>query len=84
MLKSENATLEILKRKASITGTGTQTYGGEKGKFDWKETKQENIAQGNTVFIPLPSNPAVRIRTIRKAGIRLTLEPMRTLFPLIV
>lgn len=50
MLKSENATLEILKRKASITGTGTQTYGGEKGKFDWKETKQENIAQGNTVF----------------------------------
>ena len=50
VLKSENATLEILKRKASITGTGTQTYGGEKGKFDWKETKQENIAQGNTVF----------------------------------
>lgn len=50
VLKSENATLEILKRKASITDTGTQTYGGEKGKFDWKETKQENIAQGNTVF----------------------------------
>lgn len=49
VLKSENATLEILKRKASITGTGTQTYGGEKGKFDWTETKKENIASGSNV-----------------------------------
>ena len=49
VLKSENATLEILKRKASITGTGTQTYGGEKEKFDWTETKKENIASGSNV-----------------------------------
>lgn len=49
VLKSENATLEILKRTASITGTGTQTYGGEKGKFDWKETEKKNIAPGSTV-----------------------------------
>ena len=49
VLKNENATLEIKKRTASITGTGTQTYGGEKGKFDWTETKKENIASGSNV-----------------------------------
>lgn len=49
VLKNENATLEIVKRTASITGTGTQTYGGEKGKFDWTETKKENIAPGSNV-----------------------------------
>ena len=49
MLKSENATLEILKRKASITGQGKQTYGDTDGTIKgWKDT-QTNIAKGNTV-----------------------------------
>lgn len=49
-LDTKNADIEIIKRKANITGTGTQTYGGEKGKFDWTETKKENIAPGSNVF----------------------------------
>ena len=49
VLKSENATLEILKRKASITGQGKQTYGDTDGTIKgWKDT-QTNIAKGNTV-----------------------------------
>ena len=49
VLKSENATLEIVKRKASITGTGTQTYGDTDGTIkNWTDT-QTNIADGNTV-----------------------------------
>lgn len=49
VLKSENATLEILKRKASITGTGTQTYGDTDGTIkNWTDT-QTNIADGSTV-----------------------------------
>ena len=47
--KNENATLEIVKRKASITGTGTQTYGDTDGTIkNWKDT-QTNIADGSTV-----------------------------------
>lgn len=48
-LDTKNADIEIIKRKANITGTGTQTYGGEKGKFNWKEETKENIADGSTV-----------------------------------
>lgn len=48
-LETNNGEIEILKRKASITGEGTQTYGGEKGKFDWKETEQKNIVPDSTV-----------------------------------
>ncbi len=49
VLKNENATLEIVKRKASITGTGTQTYGDTDGTIkNWKDT-QTNIADGSTV-----------------------------------
>ena len=49
VLKNENATLEIVKRKASITGTGTQTYGDTDGTIkNWKDT-QTNIAKGSTV-----------------------------------
>lgn len=49
VLKSENATLEILKRKASITGQGKQTYGDTDGTIKgWKDT-QTNIADGSTV-----------------------------------
>lgn len=49
VLKSENATLEILKRKASITGIGTQTYGDTDGTIkNWTGT-QTNIAKGSTV-----------------------------------
>ena len=49
MLKNENATLEILKRQASITGKGTQTYGDTDGTIkNWKDT-QTNIAKDSTV-----------------------------------
>lgn len=49
VLKNENATLEIVKRTASITGTGTQTYGDTDGTIkNWKDT-QTNIADGSTV-----------------------------------
>lgn len=49
VLKNENATLEILKRQASITGKGTQTYGDTDGTIkDWTDT-QTNIAKGSTV-----------------------------------
>lgn len=48
-LETNNGEIEILKRQASITGEGTQTYGGEKGKFDWKEKEQKNIAPDSTV-----------------------------------
>lgn len=49
VLKSENATLEILKRTASITGTGTQTYGDTDGTIkNWTDT-QTNIANGSKV-----------------------------------
>ena len=48
-LKTENATLEIVKRQASITGKGTQTYGDTDGTIkEWKDT-QTNIAKGSTV-----------------------------------
>ena len=48
VLKNENATLEILKRQASITGKGTQTYGDTDGTIkNWKDT-QTNIAKGST------------------------------------
>lgn len=49
-LDTKNADIEIIKRKANITGTGTQTYGGEKGKFDWMETEKKNIAPGSNVL----------------------------------
>ena len=49
VLKNENATLEIVKRKASITGQGKQTYGDTDGTIKaWKDT-QTNIAKGSTV-----------------------------------
>ena len=49
MLKKENATLEILKRQASITGKGTQTYGDTDGTIkNWTDTKN-NFATGSTV-----------------------------------
>ena len=49
VLKNENATLEIKKRTASITGTGTQTYGDTGGTIkNWTDT-QTNIADGSTV-----------------------------------
>lgn len=49
VLKNENATLEIKKRTASITGTGTQTYGDTDGTIkNWTDT-QTNIAKGSTV-----------------------------------
>lgn len=49
VLKNENATLEILKRQASITGKGTQTYGDTDGTIkNWTDT-QTNIAKGSTV-----------------------------------
>lgn len=48
-LKTENATLEIVKRQASITGKGTQTYGDTDGTIkNWTDT-QTNIAKGSTV-----------------------------------
>lgn len=52
VLKNENATLEILKRQASITGKGTQTYGDTDGTIkNWKDTTdtKNNIAKGSTV-----------------------------------
>lgn len=48
-LNTGNATLEIMKRQASITGKGTQTYGDTDGTIkEWKDT-QTNIAKGSTV-----------------------------------
>lgn len=48
-LKTENATLEIVKRQASITGSGTQTYGDTDGAIkNWTDTKN-NIANGSAV-----------------------------------
>lgn len=50
VLKNENATLEILKRQASITGKGTQTYGDTDGTIkNWKADTPTNIAKGSTV-----------------------------------
>lgn len=50
VLKNENATLEILKRKASITGKGTQTYGDTDGTIKkWQQDTQTNIANGSKV-----------------------------------
>lgn len=50
VLKNENATLEILKRQASITGKGTQTYGDTDGTIkNWQQDPQTNIADGSTV-----------------------------------
>lgn len=50
VLKNENATLEILKRQASITGKGTQTYGDTDGTIKkWTDTKN-NFATGSTVM----------------------------------
>lgn len=50
VLKNENATLEIKKRTASITGTGTQTYGDTDSTIkNWTDT-QTNIADGSTVY----------------------------------
>lgn len=49
-LKTENATLEIVKRQASITGKGTQTYGDTDGTIkNWQQDPQTNIADGSTV-----------------------------------
>lgn len=48
-IDTENGKLEIKKRTASITGTGTQTYGDTDGKIkNWTDT-QTNIANGSTV-----------------------------------
>ena len=48
-IDTENGKLEIKKRTASITGTGTQTYGDTDGTIkNWKDT-QTNIADGSTV-----------------------------------
>ena len=48
-LKTENATLEIVKRQASITGSGTQTYGDTDGAIkNWTDTKN-NIANDSAV-----------------------------------
>lgn len=48
-IDTENGKLEIKKRTASITGTGTQTYGDTDGTIkNWKDT-QTNIAKGSTV-----------------------------------
>lgn len=50
-LKTENATLEIVKRQASITGKGTQTYGDTDGTIkNWQQDPQTNIADGSTVM----------------------------------
>ncbi len=50
VLKNENATLEILKRKAIITGKGTQTYGDTDGTIKkWQQDTQTNIANGSKV-----------------------------------
>ena len=49
VLKNENATLEIVKRQASITGSGTQIYGDTDGTIkNWTDTKN-NIANGSAV-----------------------------------
>lgn len=48
-LDTKNADIEITKRTASITGTGTQTYGDTDGLIkNWTDTKK-NIAEGSTV-----------------------------------
>lgn len=48
-LNTKKGNLEIKKRKASITGTGTQTYGDTDGSIKkWTDTKT-NIADGSTV-----------------------------------
>ena len=48
-IDTENGKLEIKKRTASITGTGTQTYGDPDGTIkNWTDT-QTNIADGSTV-----------------------------------
>lgn len=48
-IDTENGKLEIKKRTASITGTGTQTYGDTDGTIkNWTDT-QTNIAKGSTV-----------------------------------
>ena len=48
-IDTENGKLEIKKRTASITGTGTQTYGDTDGTIkNWTDT-QTNIAGGSTV-----------------------------------
>ena len=48
-IDTENGKLEIKKRTASITGTGTQTYGDTDGTIkNWTDT-QTNIANGSTV-----------------------------------
>lgn len=48
-IDTENGKLEIKKRTASITGTGTQTYGDTDGTIkNWTDT-QTNIADGSTV-----------------------------------
>ena len=49
-IDTENGKLEIKKRTASITGTGTQTYGDTDGTIkNWMDT-QTNIADGSTVY----------------------------------
>ena len=49
-IDTENGKLEIKKRTASITGTGTQTYGDTDGTIkNWTDT-QTNIADGSTVY----------------------------------
>lgn len=50
-LNTKTGNLEIKKRTASITGTGTQTYGSEKGKFTWIESVENptNIAPDSKV-----------------------------------
>lgn len=50
MLKNENATLEILKRKAIITGKGTQTYGDTDGTIKKWTVTQNTIANGSNAF----------------------------------
>nr|WP_308612823.1 filamentous hemagglutinin N-terminal domain-containing protein [uncultured Dialister sp.] len=49
-LETNNGEIEILKRQASITGKGTQTYGDTDGTIkNWKADTPTNIAKGSTV-----------------------------------
>ena len=49
-LETNNGEIEILKRQASITGKGTQTYGDTDGTIkNWQQNPQTNIADGSTV-----------------------------------
>lgn len=49
-LERNNGEIEILKRQASITGKGTQTYGDTDGTIkNWKADTPTNIAKGSTV-----------------------------------